>query len=760
MSPSADERNLSAGRRYAESVLERWVRIVLRYRIVVLLGWLVILGAGVYSAGRLPALLTISFAVPGTESARASAVLEHAFDERTDGAFTVVFPVERTSDREVRARVRERLEAAANAVPTGHLEKLRDGDGILYATIDTTLGLQQAAAYTAEIRRTLRDGTSGPPAFVTGQPAIKHDIDPVIAADIRRGESIAVPVALVVLLVVFGLSLAAAIPFVFAACTIAATMTTVYVLAHWLTMATYLPILVQLIGLGLAVDYSLLVVYRYREELDQAPTPDDAIVRTMATAGRTVLFSGVAVSIGLALLLFMPVPFIRSMGIGGLLIPLASMAALVTLQPALLSILGRRGTRRLPVAATIRGRLRVPLPTLPGTTDVDRGVWARLARSIMRRPAIFLSGGVALLIVVALPAFFVQLSPGSLSGIPGSLESNRGYTLLRGGIGPGVITPTQVIVDAGAPGAAREAAVEAAVDRLGDRLFEDFELVGIASGPKPPYVDPTGRYARVITAGVNEYGAPSTLRFVERLRDEYIPAARFPDGTRVSVGGAPAEGVDFLSRAYGVFPWLVLLALGLTYVVLLRAFRSLLLPLKAVVLNLLTVAAVYGILVVVFRWGIGAEQVGLQRSDQIEGWIPVFLFAVLFGLSMDYEVFIVSRMRESWDHVPDNARAVAHGLERTGRIITAAAVIMMAAFLGFAGGRIASLQVLGVGLALAVLIDATIVRAVLVPSFMAVFGRYNWWLPGNVARIVRVAPSPLVSQLPDEVRRTNERGAL
>jgi len=759
MSPSADERNQPAGRRYAGIVLERWVRIVLRYRIVVLLGWLVVLGAGVYSAGRLPALLTISFAVPGTESARASAVLERAFDERTDGAFTVVFPVERTSDREVRARVRERLEAAANAVPTGHLEKLRDGDGILYATIDTTLGLQQAAAYTDEVRRALRDGTAGPPALVTGQPAIQHDVDPVISADIRRGESIAVPVALVVLLVVFGLSLAAAIPFVFAACTIAATVTTVYVLAHWLTMATYLPILVQLIGLGLAVDYSLLVVYRYREELDRASTTDEAIVRTMATAGRTVLFSGVAVSIGLALLLFMPVPFIRSMGIGGLLIPLASMAALVTLQPALLSILGRRGTRRLPVAATLRDRLRLPLPTLPGTTDVDRGVWARLARSIMRRPVVFLTGGVALLIAAALPAFFVQLSPGSLSGIPGSLESNRGYTLLRSGIGPGVITPTQVIIDAGAPGAAREAAVEAAVDRLGDRLFEDFELVGIASGPKPPYVDPTGRYARVITAGVNEYGAPSTLRFVGRLRNEYIPEARFPAGTRVSVGGAPAEGVDFLSRAYGVFPWLVLLALALTYVVLLRAFRSLLLPLKAVVLNLLTVAAVYGILVVVFRWGIGAEQVGLQRSDQIEGWIPVFLFAVLFGLSMDYEVFIVSRMRESWDHIPDNARAVAHGLERTGRIITAAAVIMMAAFLGFADGRIASLQVLGVGLALAVLLDATIVRAVLVPSFMAVFGRYNWWLPANVARVVRVAPSPLVSRLPAEPPRTNERGA-
>jgi RND superfamily putative drug exporter len=211
----------------------------------------------------------------------------------------------------------------------------------------------------------------------------------------------------------------------------------------------------------------------------------------------------------------------------------------------------------------------------------------------------------------------------------------------------------------------------------------------------------------------------------------------------VYVGGAPAQGLDFLDRAYGAFPWLALCLLALTYVVLLRAFRSLLLPLKAVLLNLLSVAAAYGLLVVVFRWDVGAGLLGLQHADEIEGWIPIFLFAALFGISMDYEVFLVSRMRESWDHVPDNTRAVAHGLQRTGPVVTAAAVIMVAAFSGFAAGRVTGLQQFGVGLTLAVLIDATIVRAVLLPSFMAVAGRYNWWLPAWVARIVRVTPSPL-----------------
>jgi RND superfamily putative drug exporter len=210
-----------------------------------------------------------------------------------------------------------------------------------------------------------------------------------------------------------------------------------------------------------------------------------------------------------------------------------------------------------------------------------------------------------------------------------------------------------------------------------------------------------------------------------------VPDARFPAGTTVVVGGAPAQGVDFLHRSYGAFPWLVLGVLALTYAVLVRAFHSLLLPLKAVVLNVLTVAAVYGLLVVVFRWGVGAHLLGLYRAPQVDGWVPIFLFATLFGLSMDYEVFMVARMREAWDETGDNAYAVGHGLERTGRIVTAAALIMVAALSGFVAGRVAALQEFGLGLALAVLIDATIVRALLVPALMAVLGRWNWWLPGS-----------------------------
>ncbi len=361
----------------------------------------------------------------------------------------------------------------------------------------------------------------------------------------------------------------------------------------------------------------------------------------------------------------------------------------------------------------------------------------------MRRPAAYLAAGSVLLLTVAAPVLYLELTPASMSGFPGSPESVRGYELLRERVGAGAMTPIQVVVDAGAPGGARAPETRAAINRLANELFGDPEVYVVASGPRAPYVDPSGRYARVIVVGRHEYDAGPTRSLVHRLRDPLVPEARFPDGVAVYAGGAPAQGLDFLSRTYDNFPWLILAVLVLTYGVLVRAFRSLLLPLKAVLLNLLSVAAAYGMLVVVFRWGLGTDALGLHQLDQVDGWVPIFLFAVIFGLSMDYEVFMVMRMREAWDDVPDNARAIAHGLERTGRVVTAAALIMVAAFSGFVAGRVAGLQEFGIGLALAVLIDVTVVRAVLVPSLMAVLGRYNWWLPARIARLARVEPSPL-----------------
>jgi uncharacterized membrane protein YdfJ with MMPL/SSD domain len=718
-------------------VLERWTAVVIRYRLVVVACWLAVAGVGLWSTIGLSGLLTGSFAVPGTDSERAGAILADRFGERPDGTFTVVFRVRHSSDPTLRSRLQRRLDLAGGAVPSGHATALRRGAGVLYGGVGTTLHLQYAKRYADDLRRALRV-PAGPPAYVSGEPAIQHDLDSILSSDLRRGEALAVPIALLVLLAVLGLSLAVAIPFLVAACTITATLAAVYALAHVTPVVTLVPNLVELIGLGLAVDYSLLIVYRFREELGRGRPVDEAISTTMATAGRAVIFSGLAVAIGLGLLLFMPIPFMRALGLGGFLVPLASIAAALTLQPALLSLLGRAGVRRIRVAALLRVRAG-----LSRETDTEDGPWARLARSIMRRPVAYLAAGTTVLCTAAVPVLFLHLTPGSISGLPASPESVRGYALLRDRTGPGIVTPTHVVVDAAASGAARARPVRAAIGRLADRVAEDPEAYVIASGPAEPYVDASGRYAHVIIAGRHEYGEAASQDFVRRLRHMLVPAAGFPAGVHVYVGGVPPQGVDFLNRSYGAFPWLVLAVLILTFVTLLRAFRSLVLPLKAVLLNLLTVGAVYGLLVVIFRWGVGAGLLGLHRSDRVEGWIPIFLFAVLFGLSMDYEVFMVTRMREAWDQLHDNTRAVANGLERTGRIVTAAAAIMVAAFVGFAVGRVQGLQELGVGLALAVIIDATLVRAVLVPSLMAILGRYNWWLPGGLARLVGVEPSPL-----------------
>ena len=712
--------------------MSRWTRAVLRLRWPILAAWFVILVAGGWSSTQLSGLLSNTFAVPGTDSERARTILVQHFGDRDYARFIVVFRTDRPATRDLRAALEQDLRNAARVVPGGIANGLQPaGQSVLYGTIDSTLSLTKAKAYTEKIRASFRELRGATP-YVTGQPAIQADLDPIFAKDLKKGEGIALPIALLVLLTVLGLSLAVTMPFLFAACTISATLGAVWVVAHYVETAVYVTNLVQLVGLGIAIDYSLLVIYRFREELTKGGSKDDAIVRTMATAGRAVIFSGATVAIGLALLLFMPLPFMRSMGIGGFLIPLTSIAAAATLQPALLSLYGHRGTRRRRI---FRQR-----------HTEETGMWARLAHAIMRRPLAFLAGGVALMLAAALPVLGLQLTPGSAGGgVPKYPESIRGFTVLQQAVGPGAVAPAQVIVDTRRPSGATSPPVQAAVVRLIRTLTEDPEVALVTYRPSAPFVDSTGRYLHVVIAGRHDYGDLPAQSFARRLRGRIIPAAHFPPDVSVLAGGSPPTGIDFLDRAYGAFPWLVVAVLIMTYVLLLRAFRSVLLPLKAVLLNLLSVGATYGMLVVVFKWGVGANLVGFYHYPQVEGWIPIFLFAILFGLSMDYEVFLVTRMREEWDADGDNEYAVATGLERTGRIVTAAAAIMVAAFAGLAAGSIVGLQELGFGLAIAILLDATIVRALLVPSLMALFGRYNWWLPERVAKVARVPESPLAA---------------
>ncbi len=710
-------------------MLERWTRVVIRRRVLVIACWLACIVLGAICAGRLPGLLSTSLAVPGTSSQAADAILAAHFGENIEGTFTIVLHTPSPSPAALRV-LNRRFSAAARTVPTARAMPLRYAAGIAYGEISTSFDLQKAALETGTLRLALsRAGL--PAAEVTGAPALQHDITPILQADLRRGELIAVLAAIVILGLVLGISVALLIPLLVAACTTLASLVIVFLLAHEFLMVLYVPNLVELIGLGLAVDYSLLVVHRFREEVaDDASLVDEAVVRTMATAGRTVLLSGIAVAIGLSVLLIIPVPFVRSLGFAGLVVPVVSILAAVSLQPALLSLLGRPGAVRGRFGRQARGHGERPR------------LWAGVANLVMRRPVVVLVGSAALLAAAALPAAWLEVTPGSVTAIPQNIESARAISLLRERVGPGVITPVEVVYDTGAPGRARSGPVSAAALRLARELLNDPEVFVVAIGTQAPYLDATGRYGQVFVVARDDFGDEATQRLVHQITDRFVPEARFPAGMDVYVGGAPAQGVDFLERVYGSFPWIVLLALALAYLVLVRAFRSLLLPLMAVLLDGVSVAATYGLLVVLFRFGIGSDVLGLYRVPQIEGWVPVFLFAMLFGLSMDYEVFFVTRMRESWDRFGDNRRAVSEGLTHTGRVVSAAALIMVGALSGLVIGRVAGLQELGAGLALGVLLDATVVRGLLMPSLMVLFGRWNWWLPASLGHLTRGAAPP------------------
>ena len=718
--------------------MEALTRFVLRHRWLVLAGWLAAFLACGFASSQLSGLLTNRFTLPGTDTRRAEVILQDHFGQRSTGSFTFVVKGEGNA-RALVPQVRAAAERAAAELPTGRVVSVTAVNGdVVAAQIVSNLEPADSKGRTDDMRSAA--GTiHGAQVFLTGQAAIEHDLDPVFSQDLAKGETIAIPIALLILVFTFG-TLAFLLPFAFAIVTIPTTLGIIFVFANFMELTTYLTNLVTLIGLGIAIDYSLLIVYRFREELRRSASRDEAIVTTMGTAGRAVVFSGTAVAIGLAMLLFMPLPFIRGFGVGGLIIPAVSVLAATTFLPVVLSFVGK---------PLDRVRL-LPKRWIEHRADHERGFWAVLAQFIMRYPKLVAFSSAGFLVLLMLPVFTLQLGPGSNEGIPRDLQAVQGFDILSDAVGAGAVAPTAIVVDTGRIEGVREHAITKAVTELDRRLRADTQVAEVVFAKTPQHVDPTGRYLNIEVIGKSDYGKPESLAFVGRLRGEIIPAAGFPETARIYAGGGPPGGKDFIDLTYSWFPWLVLAVLVATYFLLMRAFRSIVLPLKAIVLNLLSIGAAYGLLVVVFKWGAG-EWVGLISYDQIEAWIPVMLFAMLFGLSMDYEVFLVSRMREEWDSGATNEEAIVLGLTKTGRLVTAAGLIMFAAFMGFVAGSVVGLQQFGFGLAAAILIDVTIVRTLLVPSAMKLFDRWNWWLPEGLARVVRVEPSPLGEHRPGAV---------
>lgn len=712
-------------------MLERWSQWIARQRRNVIVLWIALTFAGIFAGSHLNQYLTTSIAVPGSESAKADHILATAFQENIEGTFTVVLNFKNASDEEI-ASFKSKIARASQVIPTSKVTQQRAIGGLLFANIGSRMGLYEAATYTDDFRAALlAEGLKQ--ALVTGPPAIDADVSPVLSSDLQRGQIIALLMALLLLILMLGTCRAVLIPFLFALATISTSLGVIFLLAQKMVMVLYIPNIVELIGLGLAIDYSLLVVHRFRKE-SQGRQEGDALATTMRTAGKTVIVSGICVAIALATLLLVPIPFVRSLGAAGIVVPLVSVIAALTLQPALLSYFGKGGvTPRGFVGAMAR-------------RDPMEGFIARMARMSVRRPLRVLTVSLVLLFAISGSILSLHVTPSSITALPQNLESSRALDTFTHKAGAGIITPHEIVIDLGSPALASTFPVESARMNLVEVLSRDKEVFVTASGVKEPFVDPTGRYLRVFLVSHHDIGAPQTVDLVKRLRTGYLHATHFPPATRFYVSGGPAQGFDLISALKSSAPKIVTLMLAITYFLLLRALRSLLLPLKAIAMDLLSITSACGILVLLFKSGIGSTLLGTYHLPQIEAWVLLFLFALLFGLSMDYELFIVSRMREVKDRGVSNSEAIVEGMAETGGVVSGAALILVAAATGLILGDFAGLQEVGVGLAFGLLIDATIIRGLLLPATMVLLGRWNWWLPASLARVLKVKASPLGSR--------------
>ncbi|RIK40122.1 MAG: MMPL family transporter [Chloroflexi bacterium] len=530
-------------------------------------------------------------------------------------------------------------------------------------------------------------------------------------SDLQRGELIAMPIALVVLVLVFGALVAAGIPLIAAIVAIIVSLGITGLLSHSLTLSFFIVNMITMIGLAVGIDYALFIVERFREERRRGRDIVDAITVTGDTATRAVLFSGITVVLSLIGILFIRTTIFLSLGLGSIIAVIVAVLVMLTLTPALLSLLG--------------DRVNWPRKTPPPDPDADpipaSGFWVTVTRHVMARPVISLVLSTALLVALALPTLGLDyglLGTGA-DGLPDS-DVRDAYLVLQSEFVPGLIAPVEIVVDA-----PRTAEVDAAIGRLGDALEAD-----PAFGPSTATSwNDAATLAEIETLLTMPVASNDAYQAIERLRNEHIPAAFSGTGADVRTTGGTSRNYDFIALTERLRPFIFAFVLGLSFILLTLVFRSIVVPIKAIIMNLLSVGAAWGLLVIVFKHGYGADLLGFRQLPTVEAWIPIFLFSVLFGLSMDYHVFMLSRVREHYARTGDNRASVAVGLQTTGRIITGAALIMVVVFSGFAAGRMVMFQQMGFGLAVAILLDATIVRSVLVPSSMALLGKWNWYLP-------------------------------
>ena len=564
-----------------------------------------------------------------------------------------------------------------------------------------------------------RDATDGFTIQVAGQGTLEADFTKIAEEDLRKGESIGIGIALIVLIVVFAAVVAALVPIVMALFAIAVALGLVTLIGQLFEFNLFVTNMVTMIGLAVGIDYSLFIVSRYREERKKGFSKLEAIGGAGATANRAVFFSGLTVVLALLGMFIIPTTIFRALAGGAILVTLASLAASMTLLPALLAVLGDRvNWPRLSKRARI-----------DSGHDPKGGFWDRITRGVMARPIVFLVASV--LVLGALGSFYFQLHRGTsqnVSQLSDDFQSKQAFVTLTREFAGGVTDPARIVIT----GDVKSGAIQAAIGRLREGIAG-----AAAFSPQTQVItSPDGSTIEVDAFFKSDPSNEAAFQGIRDLRSEIVPAAfEGVDGAEVLVGGNTAFFTDFLDVA-DRYQWVVLaFVLGLSFILLTVVFRSIVVPVTAIIMNLLSVGAAYGAVTLVFQKGAGIgffNAIGFQfqKAEAIEAWLPLFLFSILFGLSMDYHVFLLTRIREEYDKTHDNSEAVAYGLRTTAGIITGAALIMVAVFIGFAAGRLGPLQQMGFGLAVAVFMDATIVRTLLVPATMRLLGDRNWYLPG------------------------------
>ena len=707
------------------SSLTRWV---LSHKRTVVVFWIVMAVAGVVAAGPASRALTAEFSVPDKEGSVTNLEIAKRYSGTGGDAMpllpvialpagkTIESPGVRSDLVKLDATLKEALPGAriASYPSTGDRAFVsRDGRTVYTLVYPNGADANEFGENPVAARKASRAvaglTVGGAPIHVTGFDALAQDSGGnsegpgVLTEAVLGGLG-----ALVVLVFVFA-SFLAVVPLVMAVVSILTTFVLLLGLTELTTVSPIVQFLIALLGLGVAIDYSLLVVSRWREERSHGHSGDEAVQRAMESAGRAVVFSGITVAIGLLALIALPLPFLRSTGLGGMLIPLVSTVVAITLLPVVLSTLG--------------SRLDWPHRR---TDDKASRAWTRWAEGVSRHRWAAAGAGMLVIVALAASAFDMQLGASDAGTIAKSGDANAGLVALeRAGIGEGALLPHEILID----GKTDPQTVAAAL--------RDVDGVHGAVAPEGPEWR-RGGSAIVDAIPVADSGSDEGGDTLAGVRD-----AAHATGADVRVGGGPAANADFIDAIYGSFPLMIALIAVSTFILLARAFRSLLLPLKAILLNILSVAAAWGVLVLVWQHGYGSELIwGIDATGAIPSWMPLMIFAFLFGLSMDYEVFILARMREEYDRTGSTDTAVVQGIGRTGRLVTSAALILFLTFVSMASGPETEVKMFATGLAVGIIIDATIIRALIVPAVMSLMGRWNWWLPRWSARLLRVEPSP------------------